>query len=268
MAAHLILTERDLDLPINIFVDNQAAIKSGEVFTAKSGHYLIDRFLNMIRTARRKHQCRREDITIRWVASHKDVPSNEKADQEAKHAASDTSHTSSRKRLPHFLRKDKLPLSISALLQNQKHIESERWKRTWATSARYPHLSRIDDKLLTGSFVQLGASLTCRQSSLLMWLRMKHSPLHNHLFHIKRHTSPFCASCPNKVETVKHYLIECPQYAHERALLEQNIRHATYNIPLLLSDHTAIPALLKFVHATKRFQASLGDVSICARKLD
>ncbi|KAF8550997.1 hypothetical protein OG21DRAFT_1478317 [Imleria badia] len=42
MVAHLILTERDPELPINIFVNNQAAIKSGDVFTTKSGHYLID----------------------------------------------------------------------------------------------------------------------------------------------------------------------------------------------------------------------------------
>ncbi|KAF8548299.1 hypothetical protein OG21DRAFT_1423306, partial [Imleria badia] len=42
LAAHLLLTQSNLVLPINTFIDNQAAIKSGDVFLSKSGHYLID----------------------------------------------------------------------------------------------------------------------------------------------------------------------------------------------------------------------------------
>ena len=100
LAAQLLLTKRDVELPINIFVDNQAAIKSGDVFTTKSGHYLIDKFNNIIRAIRRKHKCSKSDITLRWVAAHKDVLGNERADVEAKKAATDTNSTSSHKRQP------------------------------------------------------------------------------------------------------------------------------------------------------------------------
>ena len=64
MAAHLLYTKRDLDLPINIFVDNQAAIKSGDLFTTKSGHYLIDRLLSTLRAVQRKHQCKKKMISL------------------------------------------------------------------------------------------------------------------------------------------------------------------------------------------------------------
>ena len=55
MAAHLLYTERDIETPVNIFVDSQAAIKSSDVFTTKSGHYLIDQFHRTLRFAIKKH---------------------------------------------------------------------------------------------------------------------------------------------------------------------------------------------------------------------
>lgn len=185
LAAQLLLTERELELPINIFVDNQAAIKSGDVSISKPGYYLIEHFSRLIRAIRKKHQCTSEDITVRWVTGHKDIEGNEKADVEAKKAADNIRNTSARKRLPHFLREDRLPLSILALLQNQKKIETNRWQRSWASSPRYSHLSKIDCKLLTGSFLQLTTSLTRKQSALLIWLRTKHAPLNAHLHRIK-----------------------------------------------------------------------------------
>ena len=45
LVAQLLLREMGLDLPINIFVDNQATIKSGDVFSSKSGHDLINRLI-------------------------------------------------------------------------------------------------------------------------------------------------------------------------------------------------------------------------------
>lgn len=55
LAANLILDEPDIDVPISIFVDNQAAIKSSDIFQTRSGHYLIDNFQATIRQAKAKH---------------------------------------------------------------------------------------------------------------------------------------------------------------------------------------------------------------------
>lgn len=48
LAAQLLSMEEDITYPVSIFVDNQATIKSGEVLSMKSGHYLIDYFHSMI----------------------------------------------------------------------------------------------------------------------------------------------------------------------------------------------------------------------------
>ena len=65
------------------------------------------------------------------------------------------------------------------------------------------YLSRIDDKLISGSFQQLASQLTCRQFSLILWLHTCHCPLNHHLHRIKRATSPHCINCPGIIETVK-----------------------------------------------------------------
>jgi hypothetical protein len=72
---------------------------------------------------------------------------------------------------------------------------------------------------------------------------------------------PLSPEMPDVSESVKHFISECPQYAHERAQLVKTARRSAFNISFLLSDTTAIPHLLNFVNATKRFHASLGDIS-------
>ncbi|KIK80662.1 hypothetical protein PAXRUDRAFT_158079 [Paxillus rubicundulus Ve08.2h10] len=54
LAAHLLCTGSNIELPIAIFVDNQAVIKSGEVFIMKSGHYLTDHFCRSMKSLRKK----------------------------------------------------------------------------------------------------------------------------------------------------------------------------------------------------------------------
>ncbi|KIK40056.1 hypothetical protein CY34DRAFT_88080, partial [Suillus luteus UH-Slu-Lm8-n1] len=48
LAAQLLSREEDVTYPISIYVDNQATIKSGELFSTKPGHYLIDHFCSAI----------------------------------------------------------------------------------------------------------------------------------------------------------------------------------------------------------------------------
>jgi len=55
LAAHLLNSELDLTTPVDIYVDNQATIKSGEVFTTKLGHYLMDHFTRLIKQVQHTH---------------------------------------------------------------------------------------------------------------------------------------------------------------------------------------------------------------------
>ncbi|KIK95474.1 hypothetical protein PAXRUDRAFT_140594, partial [Paxillus rubicundulus Ve08.2h10] len=70
LATELLIKEQDIKLPIAIFIDNQAAIKSGDVFSTKPGHYLINHFCRAIAVLRRKLKCCKSDISVRvWLES-------------------------------------------------------------------------------------------------------------------------------------------------------------------------------------------------------
>ncbi|KIJ12629.1 hypothetical protein PAXINDRAFT_27773, partial [Paxillus involutus ATCC 200175] len=129
LAAQLLTISKDIEVPIEIYVDNQAAIKSGSKFETKPGHYLIDHFHRAINRLRKKMKITRTDITVRWISGHDGVEGNERADEEAKKAAQDKANNSLRKRLPKYLRDGPLPISVSATKQDQKDVTKERWCR-------------------------------------------------------------------------------------------------------------------------------------------
>ncbi|KAF9232844.1 hypothetical protein BU15DRAFT_8960, partial [Melanogaster broomeanus] len=89
---------------------------------------------------------------VRWISGHDGVEGNELADEEAKKAAKDPRQTSRTPRLPTYLQRKPLPLSIAATKQAQQDITKKRWARLWAKSPRYPHSHNIDAKMLAGSF--------------------------------------------------------------------------------------------------------------------
>jgi hypothetical protein len=60
------------------------------------------------------------------------------------------------------------------------------------------------------------------------------------------------------VETVKHFLLDCPQYIQERHTLRHKLRRNAGSISFLLSNPSAVLPILKFVHSTGRFKAFFG----------
>ena len=58
LAANLLLDELDIFKPISIFINNQAAIKSSDVFQTKPGHYLLDNFRASIKQVKKAHNLR------------------------------------------------------------------------------------------------------------------------------------------------------------------------------------------------------------------
>jgi len=87
--AKLLATERNATYPASIFIDNQAAIQSGESHKTKPGSYLVENFRSMTRylAKQRREQRRNFDLTLRWIPGHSGVTSNEMADEAAKEAA-------------------------------------------------------------------------------------------------------------------------------------------------------------------------------------
>ena len=84
LAAHLLASNQPLPYPASIYVDNQAAIIASQSPTSKPGHYLSVIFRKIMHDITETHSLNKTDTTIRWIASHKNVPGNEAADVEAK----------------------------------------------------------------------------------------------------------------------------------------------------------------------------------------
>jgi len=117
LAAHLLIMRPETSFPASILVDNQAVIRSGERPTAKPGHYLLLHFRNLMHQLYEEKDSSREDVTVRWIAGHKEVEGNEVADREAKLAAKGEAKSSPKHKLPSTLWK-RLPHSIPALKQS------------------------------------------------------------------------------------------------------------------------------------------------------
>jgi hypothetical protein len=82
------------------------------------------------------------DLQLHWVPGHCDFRPNEQADEEAKHATQGSS--SDTRFLPQLLHK-KLPLSVSALHQENNEKLKKRWQRNWKNSERENLLKTIDN---------------------------------------------------------------------------------------------------------------------------
>ncbi|EJD43444.1 hypothetical protein AURDEDRAFT_66433, partial [Auricularia subglabra TFB-10046 SS5] len=87
-------------------------------------------------------------------------------------------------------------------------------------------------------------------------LRMGHAPLNRHLHRIKRHDHPTCDACGTAPESVRHFLLECPQYRLQRERMRHSLGRGYERLDALLSTTTGIAAVLKYTAATGRFKDS------------
>jgi ribonuclease HI len=196
------------------------------------------------------------NLQIHWTPGHVDFQPNERADEVAKSAAQGNS--SPRTRLPPLLRKKPIPQSIPAIRQAHLKTLRQTWSKRWMMSPRYRHTHRIDKSLPSNKYLKLVEDLDRRQSAIITQLRTGHVPLNQHLFRIFRSETPVCPHCRALTpETVKHYLLQCPHYQHERHILRRKLKRKADSLPFLLSDSTATQPLLRFVNATKRFDTPM-----------
>ena len=261
LATKLLLDELDIYKPISIFIDNQAAIKSGDVFQTRPGHYLIDNFHASIKQIKKIHHLHAWDIILWWIPGHNGIEGNKKADSEAWLASEGPEHNSAHQQLPEILPNSPLPHSISATLQHQKQTTKTKWTKKLAESPRYKHLSQIDPKLPSSSFTKLTLLRTQWQTSILIWLHTNHCPLNKYLKCITKSPSDSCPHCNKTPETIIHFLLNCPQYNRPRHALHQRIGPHNMNIPFLLSSEKAIPNLLTYIEQTNHLMTSHGIIS-------
>ncbi|EIW74118.1 hypothetical protein CONPUDRAFT_39462, partial [Coniophora puteana RWD-64-598 SS2] len=92
------------------------------------------------------------EFSIRWIAGHEGIQGNELVDEEARAAASSRRNSSPKASLPLYLRRRKLPRSISALKQDYRKELYARWKEILSESARSRHFQTFHPSLPSSSY--------------------------------------------------------------------------------------------------------------------
>lgn len=182
-----------------------------------------------------RHDIRTDQITIRWIPGHKDVLGNEKADEEARKAGLAKANNSSPRKLPHFIRADPLPDSISALKQAHREKSAQRWLAQWTKSPRYQQMSKLDMDKPSNRFLKLISPLSKKQAAILTGLRTGHIALNKFLHIIRKTEEPSCPHCPDIPETIKHFLFDCPFYQRDRQTLRNTLGRKADNLPALVT---------------------------------
>jgi len=191
---------------------------------------------------------------IRWTAGHIGIAGNEKADREAKRAAAGQS--SEPKTLPKYLRK-KLKTSVSALRQANNKERNKTWKKEWQASKRYKRFPAKDiSSPASQKYLMLisDSRISWKMASMIYQLRCRHVPLNGYLSRFCKVDSDRCPACGACMETVEHFMLQCPNYAHERWPLRCRLNSTLLHITELLSDKRNILQVINYIHATERFQ--------------
>ena len=255
LGLHLIKQEGTGGKRMAIGIDNQAVLKAFQSDLRNPGHHLAREALRMASMTHKRRGKNKPKLTLRWVAGHEGITGNEAADKEAKKAAAGLS--SDALSLPRYLRKT-LPSNPAAIRQHHNAALKEAWAEEWKKSTRGQKFLQLDRTSPSPGFLQRisNPELPRRTASLIAQLAISHAPLNAYLHKFKLVDKPQCPACGDGNETVSHYLLSCPGYAHERWALIQATRKKKKQLSLetLFGDRDLILLLANFIGASHRFK--------------
>jgi hypothetical protein len=163
------------------------------------------------------------------------------------------------KQLPKYLQKPIL-INPSAVKKAYKDSLTKEWQEEWRTLKHETAMLAIDNTTLLTKFLKSisNPKLSRTAASVIAQLRLTHFPLNGYLKRIGRVNNTRCPACREDEKDIKHYLLRCQVYAHEKWPL---IQHATKKCkPLTLQTTLGDPQLTLllaiYIHATGRFLRS------------
>ncbi len=193
-------------------------------------------------------------ITIRWTAGHEGLEGNELADREAKEAAKGC--TLDTKLLPPYLRKPLLTNLTAVKATHNESLKSE-WRNEWRSAKREKAVAKIDDTTPSNKFLKALSNPKLLRSiaSTIAQLRMTDIPLDGYLKRIQRVDNARCPACREDKESIEHFLLRCPSYAHERWTLTQHASNKckALTLQILFGDPQFILPLAAYIQVIGRF---------------
>lgn len=253
LGLHLVKTEKRGKTSYAIGVDNQAALSSLTATKMAPGQYITDAILETAARIKKTKSSANYSLKFRWTAGHVGIEGNEEVDTEAKKAAE--GETSNKKDIPPLLRR-KPKHNKSAIKQQRNSRLKARWAQEWKTSPRHNKMTAIDPSFPSSKFLKLISNdkLSRMDTSRLCQLRTGHIPLNGYLERIGKVTNASCPACGHPREDARHFLLDCPAYAHERWTLHQKSKTRNPSLNRLLNDKKLAGPVANFVQATGRFE--------------
>jgi ribonuclease HI len=181
-----------------IVSDSQTAIRHIANPQRQSGQKVVQNIYNMMKDILDRGFPK---IRMQWAPAHAKLIGNEIADQMAKQATKDNLPEIRGLTVPVVLRKAK-----EVLVSNRNH-------------SRHKH---TDDAALPGKHTKtLYDNLLYREAAVLCQLRTGKNRLHYYLAKIGAVETDQCECIGNPIETMRHFLFECPRWhEHRRRLME------------------------------------------------
>ena len=254
LALHLINTEKRRRVSFAIGTDNQAALKVYDTSMRKPAHYAAREALRLGNKLRKDIRSKNFSLTLRWTAGHVGIPGNELADREAKRAAEGLQ--SDKSMLPVILRR-KLTINPSAVKRSRTSEIKQTWVKKWRSSDKGLSVARIDKNTPSAHFLRRisNSNISRKSASMITQLLTEHIPLNAYLKRFKLVDNARCPACGHSSETVTHFLLHCPTYAHERWTLEKCLRKNKLALTLenLLGATEALEPLATYINTTHRF---------------
>ena len=229
-----------------IFSDSLSALTVINNYSNNSLNFLVNLIVNLIYHSSHDGV----DIVLQWIPSHRGIVGNNIADLIAKEACSYNTTTS----LP-LIYKDYLNLLSNKIFNNKIEL--------WHNVKAKLKFSKSVPNIKSWEWISINNR---SYDVLLARLRSGCTDLNDHLFRLKLETSPLCKFCLTEVETVEHYIFQCPQYDNYRRMLidelgKLNIKKEKINLELLLTGGDGINKVrlkilrvfINYVKLTKRF---------------
>jgi hypothetical protein len=98
--------------------------------------------------------------------------------------------------------------------------------------------------------------LSCEAASQIAQFRLTHTLVNQYLKHIGKVNSARCLACGADEETIEHFLLRCPSYAHERWALAQQAKKQRKQMSMetLLGTPKMAVHLANYIDTTNQFK--------------
>jgi ribonuclease HI len=258
LGMHLIKMEKKGRTGYSIGVDNQAALSSLNVVKISPGQYITDTILETAARIRKTRNSASYSLKLRWTVGHVGIKGNEEVDDKAKKAAE--GKTSNKKDLPPLLCKQ--PKHNKSALKQQKSSQLKmHWSHEWKASPRFNKINALDPSFPSNKFIKLISDdrLSRMDTSHICQLRMGHIPLNIYLERIGRAGSARCPACGYHKEDARHFVLDCPSYAHERWAMLRHCKKRNPSLKNLLNEKRMLIPVANFIQATGRFGQGEGQ---------